>query len=170
MSSAPKRLARDEIERLYQMQGPRLLSFLLRQTADASLAQDVLQETFVQMLRSPPIAMAESQLRAYLYRAAQSRLIDHYRRQTNRREVSSETREMADEQKARNPDMERAFARLAPRDRALLWLAYVEEMRHNEIAQVINVQTLSVKVLLFRARRRLEKALRRQGFAPEVAL
>ena len=48
--------------------------------------------------------------------------------------------------------MSREFAELKPRDRALLWLAYVEEHNHQEIASALGLARGSVKVLLSRAR------------------
>jgi len=55
------------------------------------------------------------------------------------------------------------FAELAPRDRALLWLAYVEEHNHQEIASALGLARGSVKVLLSRARTRLRKLLVTKG-------
>ena len=52
------------------------------------------------------------------------------------------------------------MARLRPRDRALLWLAYAQEQPHVEIAEVLGVKTGSVKLLLFRARRKMAALLR----------
>lgn len=61
------------------------------------------------------------------------------------------------------------LARLRPRDRELLILAYVEGMTHREIASVTGLVTASVKPLLFRARRRFARELRAGGFgAPDV--
>jgi RNA polymerase sigma-70 factor (ECF subfamily) len=36
----------------------------------------------------------------------------------------------------------------------LLWLAYVEGMSHEEIAAATGLRVLSIKILLFRARRK----------------
>lgn len=60
----------------------------------------------------------------------------------------------------------RVFAELTPRERALLWLAHVEESDHEEIGAALGVKTKSVKVLLFRARKRLSGLLSKRGFAP----
>jgi RNA polymerase sigma-70 factor (ECF subfamily) len=57
----------------------------------------------------------------------------------------------------------REFAELPPRDRALLWLAYVEEHNHQEIASALGLARGSVKVLLSRARARLRKLLVTRG-------
>jgi RNA polymerase sigma-70 factor (ECF subfamily) len=56
--------------------------------------------------------------------------------------------------------IEEAFQLLRVRDRALLWLAYVEEASHAEIAAALGCGARSVRVLLFRARRRMERILR----------
>jgi RNA polymerase sigma-70 factor (ECF subfamily) len=53
------------------------------------------------------------------------------------------------------------MARLKPRDRALLWLAYGQGASHREIADVVGVGHASVKPLLFRARRKLAGLLGR---------
>jgi len=60
--------------------------------------------------------------------------------------------------------MERLFAQAGEQERALLWLAYVECADHREIAEILGLKEKSVKVLLFRARRRMEAILKRHGF------
>ena len=52
------------------------------------------------------------------------------------------------------------MARLKPRERDLLWLAYAQGSSHQEIAQALGLKTASIKLLLFRARRRLAALLR----------
>jgi RNA polymerase sigma-70 factor, ECF subfamily len=49
-------------------------------------------------------------------------------------------------------DVRAAMRALKPRERELLWLAYVEGMNHAEIAAATGLRTLSVRMLLFRAR------------------
>ena len=53
--------------------------------------------------------------------------------------------------------------------RALLWLAHVEGSSHDEIADAIGVKAKSVRVLLFRARKRLAEILTKHGMGPEGA-
>ena len=63
-------------------------------------------------------------------------------------------------------DLLRIFARLAPRDRALLWLAHVEGRSHAEIGAALGLKAISVRVMLFRARAELARRLRRAGVQP----
>jgi RNA polymerase sigma-70 factor (ECF subfamily) len=48
-----------------------------------------------------------------------------------------------------------AFGRLKPRERQLLWLAYVQGCNHEEIAHCTGLQAGSIRLLLFRARHRM---------------
>ena len=52
-----------------------------------------------------------------------------------------------------------ALARLKPRERSLLLLAYSQGSSHHEIAESLGLKTGSVKALLFRARKRLASFL-----------
>jgi RNA polymerase sigma-70 factor (ECF subfamily) len=63
--------------------------------------------------------------------------------------------------------MSRVFAELKPQERALLWLAHVEGNSHEEIAEALGVKSKSIKVMLFRARKRLGEMLTKKGLAPE---
>jgi DNA-binding NarL/FixJ family response regulator len=65
----------------------------------------------------------------------------------------------------RLPHPPACFQKLKPRERALLWLAYVEGYAHNEIAGTLDLNEKSIKVLLFRARRNLERILRQNGLS-----
>ena len=56
-------------------------------------------------------------------------------------------------------DLARSMARLKPRERDLLWLAYAQGSSHKEIAETLGLKTASIKLLLFRARRRLAALL-----------
>jgi len=70
------------------------------------------------------------------------------------------------ERAAARTDVRRAMLRLRPRDRALLWLAYAQGQPHAEIARTLGVKTGSIKLLLFRARKRLAGMLR--GSQPDA--
>ena len=64
----------------------------------------------------------------------------------------------------RSADLQRAMAKLRPRDRELLWLAYAQGSSHREIADSLGFNAGSIKLMLFRARRRLADLLRGHGY------
>jgi len=61
--------------------------------------------------------------------------------------------------------LEPAMAMMRPRDRQLLWLAYAEGYSHHEIAEVTGLASASIRLLLFRARRKMARLLRQGGEA-----
>jgi RNA polymerase sigma-70 factor (ECF subfamily) len=52
------------------------------------------------------------------------------------------------------------MAQLKPREREMLWLAYAQGSNHRDIAGTLGVKAESVRLLLFRARRKLARLLR----------
>jgi RNA polymerase sigma factor (sigma-70 family) len=59
-----------------------------------------------------------------------------------------------------------ALQHLKPRERELLWLAYVEGMDHREIAAATGLQPLSIRILLHRARHKAAALLNPTPSAP----
>jgi RNA polymerase sigma-70 factor (ECF subfamily) len=159
----------DEIAfgRFYERTAPALRSYLRTLTRDATLADDLLQESFLRFLRMRESEMNEFQMKSYLYKTATSVAIDYWRAHAHERRSQPDMAALSGP--APNSDLchdlERVFDRLEPRQRAMLWLAYVEELRHREIAELLGIKEKSVKVVLLRARRRLAELLGRTGLA-----
>ena len=157
-----------EFRDLYDRTAPRLRAYLYIVLRDYALADDLLQEAFYRLLRAEPKGANVHQLRSYLYKTARTLIADHGRRRALERKWQ-ESRTM---EEARKPgmdltlDMERLFAKLTPKQQTLLWLADVEGFSHREIAASVGVREGSVRVLLYRARRRLAGILRDHGLGP----
>jgi len=60
--------------------------------------------------------------------------------------------------------MASVFAHMSAQERAILWLAHVEEMSHKEIGSILGVKEKSVRVMVFRARERAKDLLEKAGF------
>jgi len=158
-------LTREEFEDFHRLTAPALRRYICRLAGDPELADDFLQESYVRLLVAPP--MADDHRKAYLYRTATNLVNDHWRARGRQRRWWSllpRREEAAPLGVELASDMERLFRRLRPQERALLWLAYVEGSDHREIAAILQLKEKSVKVLLFRARRKMESILRDHGF------
>ena len=57
-------------------------------------------------------------------------------------------------------DVASALEKLPSRQRDALWLAYLEGLSHEEISGILGMKTASIKMLLFRARRRMMQILK----------
>jgi RNA polymerase sigma-70 factor, ECF subfamily len=133
-----------------------LFGYLLRVSADRALAEDLMQEAYCRLLSANLPEMSRSDRRRYLFRIATNLLHDRWRKHKedslpdNLLEIGSRAPVLDSKL-----EMRRAFEQLKPRERELLWLAYVEGSSHNEIADYTGLRAGSIRMLLFRARRRL---------------
>ncbi len=149
-----------------------LWSYLSRVSGDPTLADDLVQESYYRLLRSALPEMSEAHRKNYLFRIATNLLRDHWRRgkggeRVLRSEMGKRTEVAAGERTAEKiqlqSDLTRALQGLKPRERELLWLAYVEGSSHKEIAEMLGLKAESIRLTLFRARQKLADILRRRG-------
>ena len=141
-----------------------LRAYAYRVVGNSADADDIVQEAFLRMLRADVPADDEEHLRRYLYRVASNLIVDRWRRRKFEQgpELQSEL-SSAPPRLEEDADVAKIFSELKARDRALLWLAYVEGESHEEIASSLGVGRRGVKVMLFRARRRLRDLLQARG-------
>jgi RNA polymerase sigma-70 factor (ECF subfamily) len=153
----------------YDRTGPALRAYLRMLCKDTTLADDWMQEIYYRFLRVDLSDLNEFQMKAYLYKIATSVARDHWRaekRQRHRQEAY-----LLENEPVVNPnlaqDMNQLLKKLDPRQKTLLWLAYVEGFRHREIAETLGIKENSVRVLLSRARRQLTVILTQSGLNPK---
>ena len=141
-------------------------AYLSRMTGDARLADDLLQEAYYRFLRAATALESDDHRRNYLFRIATNLVHDHRRRpRVDAAQIAAGV-DHADPRQGdaagravQRVDLSRAMARLKPRERSLLWLAYAQGSSHQEIAQALGLSASSIKALLFRARKRLTALL-----------
>jgi RNA polymerase sigma-70 factor (ECF subfamily) len=142
--------------------GP-LRAYAARVLGDAGQADDIVQDAYLRMLRTPARTDDPQQLRALLFRIASNLIVDHWRKRRRDRDLPEGIESTPTASSPDIPlrvDMSRMFRQLRPRQRQLLWLAYVEGAEHKEIAQALGLGERSVRVLLHRAKRTLAGLLK----------
>jgi RNA polymerase sigma-70 factor, ECF subfamily len=138
---------------LYEATARPIHAYLIAVTGSKDIADDVLQEMYFRFLMRHSRGLAFEETRPYLFRIATNLLRDRWR--ARREEPWPENFEQtASVDLNARLDMQKLMQTLKPRERELLWLAYVEGMTHAEIAAATGLTTLSVRPLLFRARKR----------------
>ena len=143
-----------------------LWGYLARLTGNRNLADDLLQDAYYRYLRAGASYDNEAHRRNALFRIATNLARDAHRRSLVRPwmtsaggtddalpNVAAHT-DVAGEHQQKT-DLDRAMQRMKPKERAMLWLAYAEGSSHREIATAVGVKATSVKLLLFRARKKL---------------
>lgn len=132
---------------------------ILRNQEDA---EDVLQETFLEVVRSIGTYRGEGHLWGWIRRIASSKALMRIRRHQVRseeafdEETSGGTAPVA---VAARVDLERAFEHLSETSRAVVWLHDVEGYTHEEIAEMMDKTVSFSKSQLARAHARLRRYL-----------
>ncbi len=160
---------RDAFAGFYQRSAPALRAYLMRVSGNVALADDLTQESYLRFLCVTQPEGGEVNCRRYLFRIATNLLRDHWKRpratciEDVPEQLFSVHGESArvDSQAMLGP----AMLRMRPRDRQLLWLAHAEGYSHREIAEITGLGAASIRLLLFRARRKIARLLRAQTAA-----
>lgn len=164
-------LGEEDFEGFYARTSPGLWAYLRRLSGDAAVADDVLQESYLKFLHRADAGRDEREKRGYLYRIATTVLHDRWRRDKRERSLLERVfpfraNRVENRDGVARVDLDSELRALKPRERALVWLAYVEGYEHREIASILGLNEASVRVMLFRARKKL--AGRLDPARPEV--
>jgi len=163
------RVDESHFDRVYRSSARPLLSYVARVSQDSSLAEEIVQATFFRFLQSGGPTMDEKQTRQYLFRIASNLLADHWRSAGRERRFWSFVRpEPPIDRRETRLDVRKIFEMMKPQQREILWLAHVEGCTHGEIADILELREKSVRVLLFRARKRLQDLLATKGLQEEI--
>jgi len=156
----------DAFSGFYQRSAPALHAYLTRVSGNRTLADDLMQESYLRFLCATHPEGGEVNYRRYLFRIATNLLRDHWRRPTSARIDDVPEQFLAVHDALGGVDsraiLDPVMARMRPRDRQLLWLAHAEGYSHREIAEITGLAAASIRLLLFRARRKIARLLREQ--------
>ena len=146
--------------------GPVLYGFLYaRVGGHAAVAEDLLQETLIEAVRSASTFRGESSLKTWLCAIARRRLGRHYeaeRRAAVARAGLTLVRESSDDRSVdveRRDEVTRALGALPPLHRQVLVLKYLDDRSVEEIAYDLGRSPVQVQSLLQRARAGLRQKL-----------
>ena len=164
----PVTMNEESFRDLYTRTARPLRAYLSRVSGDPNLADDFLQEAYFRFLRAKLPEMDEAGQKNYLFRIATNLVNDHFRSSKRAHQGIPEipTGERTGDEINLRADLSRVFGELKPRERQLLWLAYVEGSTHKEISEVTGLKAASIRLLLFRARQKLARMLRQKGLDP----
>jgi RNA polymerase sigma-70 factor (ECF subfamily) len=158
-------------EKFYENYSRSFWFYIYKICGNETMADDIFQESFCKFLKAKLAFQNEKHMQAYLYRIAYRLIVDKMRRiKVEKKAFEEEQRTYTSDIQKKGPqsgihfslDMEKTFKMLKPKERMLLWLAYVEGYSYGEIAEMTDTKENSLKVQLFRAREKLAKILKTQ--------
>lgn len=153
-------------EELYRANSGRVYALCLRMSGDPTVAEDLVQESFIRAWEKLGTFRHSSAFSTWLHRVTVNVVLGD-RRRTSRREgrVNMVGDEAMRDSAARTPspadtlDLEKAIASLPDGARTVFVLHDVEGFLHTEIANLAGIAVGTSKAQLHRARKLLRKAL-----------
>jgi len=159
--------SRAAFETLFERYREPVWRFFRRRTAEAAVAEELAQDTFVAVLQGARRYKAKGMFRSYLFGVAYNVLQADRRKQAHR---AAERLDADPPAHAADRDeviwIREALATLEDSDREILMLREYEQLSYLEIAEVRGVPLNTVRSQLFRARVALKAAL--DARAPEL--
>jgi RNA polymerase sigma-70 factor (ECF subfamily) len=157
----------EAVRRLLDEAGPVVNGYVYaRVGGDEPTADDLVQETFIEAVRSAHTFRGDSALTSWMCTIARRRLARHYereRRQAVARAglalVTDDVQRSAEEEATERDAVIRALGRLPPLHRQVLVLKYLDGLQVPEIADELGRSRQSVQSLLQRARAGLRAEL-----------
>jgi len=153
-------------ELVYRYEG-RVYGFVASSCGCEADAREVTQDAFVRAFQAIGQFDHQRSFAPWLFAIARRKCLDHYRAARPRvdepvpeLEDRDDPAELLARQEERQSLWELARRQLPKAQLQALWLRYSEDMNVEEIAQVLRKTRTHIKVLLFRARRTLGRALK----------
>lgn len=154
---------REAFDALIERYADRLRGFVRRVANSETEADDLVQDTWLRVLRGLPGLRDPARLRSWIFAIAHRVLVDRLRSRYAER-ADAPIDELVDDtdlqaNHLQRDQIERGLAALAPPEREAMVLFYLEMMPQSEIAGVLAVPLGTVKSRLHRARMQIRAAL-----------
>ncbi len=157
---------------LYARHNVRVYRFILRFTGNASLAEDLVSEVFLDVWRQADGFEAKSQVSTWLLAIARYKALSALRRRTDEHlddqtaasiEDTSDNPETIVGTKDRNTIVKQCLTQLSPAHREVIDLVYYHEKSVDEVAKIVGVPPATVKTRMFYARSKMADLLKHAG-------
>ena len=153
---------RNAFQQLYNRHYKRVFALTMRLTANESLAEEALQEVFIQLWQKLSSFDGKSKFTTWLHSVAANITVSYLRKQTNwlQKVVSFEQAGMPEQEVALCQGLngiDKYIVRLPEKARLVFVLFAVEGYRHEEIAEQLNMAVGSSKAQYHRARSLLKE-------------
>jgi RNA polymerase sigma-70 factor (ECF subfamily) len=164
-------ISRPKVKEFYERYSKAVFGYLMMISGNKQLAEDLTGETFYRALLAIDSFRGESSAKTWLIRIARNlylRWMEREKRKISLEDLNADGGIFASDQgdpeaqliqKEKTERIFRALRSLPEKDRTLLHLSVQEGMAIQEIGEILDLSVPAVKVRLYRARRRLIRAL-----------
>ncbi len=150
-----------------------IIYFIQRYVKNLDIAEDLAQDVFVYLLVNKKNYKFEYSLKTYLYTIAKSKSLNYIKREKRIVELDENKYEDSEEleekvfKNEKSENLKKAIKKLKIDYQNAIYLADIEELSYKEIGHILKKTDSSVKVLIHRARKALEKVIVEEAYKYE---
>jgi RNA polymerase sigma-70 factor, ECF subfamily len=157
---------------LFQRHNVRVYRFVLRLTGNASLAEEIVSEVFLNVWRQAGTFESKCQVTTWLLTIARHKAVSVLRRRSEAELDDAMAATIADpsddaetvlDRKDRSKTIRECMTRLSPLHREIIDLVYYHEKSVDEVARIVGAPKSTVKTRMFYARSHMAKLLTAAG-------
>ncbi len=145
---------------LFELYHKPLYHFFFRMSLDSQLSEDLTQNVFVRMIRYRSSYRAEKKFRSWIYQVARNIFYDHIKESKKMPTDDIDNAIMI----GVNPDdddreavLKKSLLLLDEEDRQILFFSKYQNMKYDQISEILDISVSNVKVKVHRALQKLRK-------------
>ncbi|MHC4836070.1 MAG: RNA polymerase sigma factor [Planctomycetota bacterium] len=160
-----------------------LYRYIYRLTLNQSLTEDIRQETLLQMCKSIGTLRDVNNIKAWLFKTAWGKAMNHYRSTKKHRHMSIHDNNLVSALENRRIEglkkligkeiaetLVQSISKLGAKQRSVLILRCYENLPYSEIASVMDCSETAARILFFRAKNTLKSKLHKKGIVSRSML
>lgn len=160
---------KDAFKELYCRFYSLLCNYGCKLVSDKDLVKDCVQEVFIKLIQNYETLSPTPNIKGYLLKALRNKLYDTLEKERSTDDISlyeevfvtDELFSMLSfegtESDARAKHLMEVFSELSPHQQEIIYLYYVNDLKHEEISEIMGINYQSSKNLLFRSLSKLRK-------------
>jgi len=160
------------LNEIVEMYGNNLMFFINSIVQNISLSEDIMEDTFMELIIHKHKFREESSFKTYLFKIGRNKALNSLKR--NKVLVTLET-DIEDTkrleeliiQNEKNRHVKDALLKINETYAQVIHLLYFENMSYDEIGKVLKKTNKQIKNLAYRARNSLKEVLEKEGFSYE---
>ena len=148
-----------------------IIYFISRYTKNTEIAEDISQDVFVYILLNKEQYDFKYSFKTYLYMIAKCRAINYIKKEKKIIKIDYENLYIEDNnleeivyKNEENQKIRKVINKLKPDYQAVIYLVFLEGLKYKEVAKIMNKNIGQIKVMLYRAKRKLKEYLEKEDF------
>lgn len=161
-----------ELTKIVELYGNNLVFFINGYVKNIAIAEDLMEDTFMELLIHKHRFRGESSIKTYLFKIARNKSLNHIKKYKS---ISDIPENLEDEKELEdtilkneiNRTIHRSLRKLNEDYSTVIYLLYFEDLSYDEIGKIMKKNNKQIKNLAYRARNSLKGILQEEGLSYE---